>query len=265
MSSHSTSKINQLLRSWPHATVALANWLKLQGVYQQLAQRYVESRWIERVGFGAYIKAGDLVSWAGALFAIQQHAKLPIHVAAKTALELHGHNHFITTGKKTIIIFGDKSTLLPTWFKKFDWGVKIKYFSPQLFLRSLKIGLTEKNYDSFSIQISSRERAILELLFLVPVHQQYEESKLIFEGLRTLRPQLLQSLLEKCHSIKVKRLFLHLAEATNQPWFEDLNLKKINLGKGKRVIGVGGKFDSKYNISVPIIHDGDTFVMDEIP
>ncbi len=35
------------------------------------------------------------------------------------------------------------------------------------------------------------------------------------EGLTTLRPRLIQSLLEQCRSVKVKRLFTVLAEACN--------------------------------------------------
>ncbi len=95
------------------------------------------------------------------------------------------------------------------------------------------------------------------------VSRWHEEAKLLFEGLRALRPHLVQSLLEACKSIKVKRLFLHLADATGQPWLEDLKVDKIDLGKGKRVIAPGGHFDSKYNISVPKIHDGEAIKEDE--
>ena len=256
MSGAVPSKINRILKLWPSGTVALSSWLEAQGVYQQLAHRYKQTEWFERVGIGAFTRAGDKVEWQGALYAIQTHAYLPIHAGGKTALELHGHTHFVPARRKNISLFGAPRALLPEWFKKKDWGVSIHYSAPRLFSRPFEQGLSEKTYDSFSIRISSRERAILELLYLVPAQQQYEESRLLFEGLRTLRPSLVQSLLEACQSIKVKRLFLHLAEATNQPWFEDLNVTKIDLGKGKRVIAEGGHFDSKYNISVPKIHEG---------
>jgi hypothetical protein len=244
--------------------VALSSWLESHGVYQQLAHRYEQTEWFERVGYGGFIRAGDKVNWQGALYAIQHQANLQIHVSAKTALELHGHTHFVSGGRKNVFIFGASHTLLPTWFKKKDWGVNLRYATPKLFSDPHQ-GISEKNYDSFSIRISSRERAILELLYLVPAQQQYEESKLLFEGLRTLRPNLVQSLLEACKSIKVKRLFLHLAEATNQPWLDELMPAKIDLGKGKRVIAEGGRFDSKYQISVPKIHEGGTNDSEEGP
>jgi hypothetical protein len=257
------SKINQVLKTWPHGTVALSSWLESQGVYQQLAHKYEQTGWFERVGHGAFVRSGEKVSWQGALYAIQTQAGLPIHAAAKTALEIQGITHFVAAGRKRLFLFGPAGTALPSWFKKKDWGVIIRYATPELFLGALDQGLTEKSYGDFSIRTSSLERAILELLYFVPAQQQYEESKQLFEGLRALRPNLVQSLLETCNSIKVKRLFLHLAEETNQPWFEDLKLAKIDLGKGKRVIAGGGRFDSKYSISVPIIREGETLDAEE--
>jgi tRNA-binding EMAP/Myf-like protein len=57
-------------------------------------------------------------------------------------------------------------------------------------------------------------------------------------------------LLENCNSIKVKRLFLFLAESYQHPWLKKINRAKIDLGQGKRVIVKGGKLDSKYQITV---------------
>jgi hypothetical protein len=265
MSGALTSKINQILKLWPRGTVALSSWLESQGVYQQLAHKYEQTQWFERVGYGAFVRSGDKVDWQGALYAIQTHASLPIHAAAKTALELHGITHFVAAGRRNLFLFGAPRAALPSWFKKKDWGVTIRYATPELFSGPHDQGITEKTYGDFSIRVSSLERAILELLYLVPAQQQYEESKQLFEGLRALRPSLVQSLLENCKSIKVKRLFLHLAEATGQSWFEDLKIAKIDLGKGKRVIAEGGHFDSKYNISVPKIHEGGTLEAEEGP
>ncbi len=74
------------------------------------------------------------------------------------------------------------------------------------------------------------------------------------EGLKTLRPAVVQELLEKTASIKVKRLFMHFAEKFNHPWLKHLDLEQVDFGKGKRVIAKGGQFDSKYNISVPKVN-----------
>jgi hypothetical protein len=113
------------------------------------------------------------------------------------------------------------------------------------------LGLTQKETGAFSIKVSAPERAMMEILYLVPRRESYEEAKLLMEGLSTLRPELVQALLMNCSSVKVKRLFMHLAETCNLPWVTKLDTGKVNFGKGKRVVVKGGHFDSKYNISVP--------------
>ena len=76
----------------------------------------------------------------------------------------------------------------------------------------------------------------MEMLSLIPKGQSFDEALRITEGLTTLRSQLVQNLLEECNSVKVKRLFLFMAEKHEHQWFNELNLEKINLGSGKRVI-----------------------------
>jgi hypothetical protein len=71
------------------------------------------------------------------------------------------------------------------------------------------------------------------------------------EGLNNLSPKLVQSLLENCQSIKVKRLFLYMAEKAKHPWLTYLDITKIDLGKGKRSIVKSGAFIEKYGITVP--------------
>jgi hypothetical protein len=71
------------------------------------------------------------------------------------------------------------------------------------------------------------------------------------EGLTNLRPKKIQELLEQCSSIKVKRLFLYMAEKAGHQWMQFLNVPKLNLGKGARTIVRGGVYVSKYDISIP--------------
>jgi hypothetical protein len=71
------------------------------------------------------------------------------------------------------------------------------------------------------------------------------------EGLTNLRPKNIQELLEQCSSIKVKRLFLYMAEKAGHQWMPFLNVQDLNLGKGARAIVRGGVYVSKYDISIP--------------
>ena len=156
-------------------------------------------------------------------------------------------------GAKQVILLSEPNVRIPKWlFIKEAWKVGFKVHATSLFLEdSLNLGIVEKPIDGITISLSSPERAVLEMLYLVPNKQSFDEVVLVMEGLRQLRPKVVQQLLEKCKSIKVKRLFLHLAERFQHPWLVDLELKKIDLGHGKRVIGDGGSYDPKYQISVP--------------
>jgi hypothetical protein len=71
------------------------------------------------------------------------------------------------------------------------------------------------------------------------------------EGLNNLPPKQVQALLEDCQSVKVKRLFLYMAEKANHSWFKQLDLSKLDLGSGKRSIVKSGVLIDKYGITVP--------------
>jgi hypothetical protein len=42
-----------------------------------------------------------------------------------------------------------------------------------------------------------------------------------------------------------------LAEKQAHPWFKQLDLTRVSLGSGKRMIVAGGRLDPKYLITVP--------------
>ena len=77
------SKVNQLLKQWPPGTVAASPWLVRQGVSRQLARRYTASGWLQPLGRGAFIRAGEpALEWFGALYALQTQLGLTVHPAA---------------------------------------------------------------------------------------------------------------------------------------------------------------------------------------
>ena len=113
------------------------------------------------------------------------------------------------------------------------------------------LGLVNFEEKNFPIRIASPERAILECLFLAPDKLDLVECYQIMEGLTNLRPNLMQELLEGCTSIKVKRLFLYLADKAGHQWLSFIDNSKISLGKGDRSVVKGGVYISEYRISVP--------------
>lgn len=242
-------KINSLLKVQPSGIVYLTSWLTQNGFSNQLLDKYKNSNWLTSVGTGAMIRSGDNVGYEGAIYALQQQAGLFVHPAGKTALSLLGKAHYLELSPKKAVVFGGKDEKLPTWCKTHDWGIQLDYYSSS-FLPA-DIGLVEVELKTFSIQVSSAARAILECLFLAPKNQELVECYQLMEGLNNLRPNLVQNLLETCNSIKVKRLFLFLAEKANHSWVKHLNIEKIDLGSGKRSIVKNGVYNPKYKITIP--------------
>ena len=66
------------------------------------------------------------------------------------------------------------------------------------------------------------------------------------DGLTTLRLEVVQSLLEECTSVKVKRMFLYLADLSAHPWRSELKDAQIKLGSGKGVLVPEGRLDQRY-------------------
>jgi hypothetical protein len=101
------------------------------------------------------------------------------------------------------------------------------------------------------LKISNPARALMECLSQCPDKFPLIEGYEIMENLLTLRPSAVQTLLEQCKSVKVKRLFLYFAEKVGHSWFEDLDTSKVELGKGVRRIVPNGKYVSKYELMLP--------------
>ena len=243
------TKINKLLKSWPSGTVGLTVWLEKEDVSRQLQRHYQKSGWFESLGRGVFQRVGDTVDWLGALYAMQKQADLPVHAGGRTALGLQGQTHYLELNAQTAQLFAPRKTLLPTWFKNHDWGLKPELHNTDFLPASA--GLVDVEHKLFTVKASGAARAVMECLYLAPEKFDLVEVYQIMEGMGTLRPATVQHLLEQCASIKVKRLFLYMAEKAGHAWMKHLDLGKINLGKGKRSFAQHGVYISKYEITVP--------------
>jgi hypothetical protein len=101
------------------------------------------------------------------------------------------------------------------------------------------------------LALSTPERAFLELLDEVPDRESFDHADKLMDGLLDLRPQHLQTLLETCKSVKVKRLFFFFADRHDFAWLHHLDRARVDLGKGKRMLVRGGRLDPVYQITVP--------------
>ena len=251
MSTEKKSKINYLLNTHPKGTVLLSSWLLEQGYSHDLQKRYKKSGWFESIGTGALIRSGEQVDYLGGVYALQSQLGLSVHPAGKTALSLLGKTHYLEFMTKKALLFGGSGEKLPSWFKGYLWDVEVDYQMAGFLPKAL--GLTTLELNHFSIKISGEARAVMECLYRSPEKQSLEEIYEIMEGLNMLRPDQVQKLLEQCRSVKVKRLFLYMAEKIGHDWFDYLDLNKVDLGKGKRSLVKQGTYVDKYQITVPKI------------
>lgn len=249
MSTQNESKLKKMLDQHRQGTVALPKWLEGLGISRELQKSYRKNGWLETVGSGAFKRSGEQLNWQGALYAIQQQAKLPIHAGALTALSQQGLSHYFRMTEETVFLFSPPQTILPRWFKNHSWGYPVQHIKTSLLPGGL--GLTPYEEKNFSITISTPERAILECLYLAPTKLDLVECYHLMEGLSNLRPKLMQELLEQCTSVKVKRLFLYMANKAQHQWLTFVDQKKIDVGKGDRSIVKGGVYNSDFHISIP--------------
>ena len=243
-------KLKNLMDHWPTGQVATSLWLRDMGISTSLTQRYVKSEWIESIGRGAYKKTMDQVEWYAGLASIQKQLTKDVHLGGPTALAIRGKSHYIRYGEERVFIFHEHHVKLPKWFVSYDWGHRIEQVGTSVFPKEL--GLKAMHHEGFEINTAGPERAILECLYLAPKRFDLLECYQILESLRTLRPGIMQELLEKCSSIRVKRLFLYMANKANLPVMDRMELINVNLGTGDRVIVKNGVYDSQYRISIPM-------------
>jgi len=249
MATQNKNKLKRLFKELQPGQVVTSSWLEELGISRNLKKYYLESGWLEPVGRGAYKKPGDVVEWQGALNALQKQEKKEIHVGGLSALTLQGLSHYSRLSYETLYLYGPSNTKLSKWFLDYNW--KYNIFHKQTHFLPDNLAIKELDVRSVPVLVSTPERAILECLLLAPKKIDLTECYQILEGLVNLKPKLLSELLINCKSIKVKRVFLYMAEKANHHWFQFLKTDGINLGSGNRMLVENGVYNAKYLISIP--------------
>jgi hypothetical protein len=244
------TKINRLMQSTPKGLVLLSPWLASEGYPYELQQRYRTGGWLKSIGKGAMVKTGDSLVLSGAITALQKQANRHVHVGGRSALELLGLAHYLQINSQETTVFVKSKTSLPLWFTNNQWDTNPKIFTVSLFKES-ETGLSDFQDGELTMNISNAARAMMECLSLCPNQFPFTEAYELMEGLTTLRPIQVQTLLEQCKSVKVKRLFLYFAERTGHNWFKHINTKQIDLGSGVRSLANDGAFAAKYQLVLP--------------
>jgi hypothetical protein len=207
------SLIRPLHTELPHGAPFDVATLATKGVSAKQAARYVESGWLIRLGQGVYAFPSDKLDVLGCILLLQKKVT-GLHVAGKSAMALHGVRHNVRV-RETWVLWGDQRFTLPEWFTA---RIPARYIHSKLFdWRHLSLNqdtITTPVGNLEHLKVSVPERAVLEMLSEVGIHQDLEEARNLFDGLRNLRTDVLGELLSCCTSVKTVRLFLFWARET---------------------------------------------------
>lgn len=244
------TKIQQILEANPSLNVLFGEWLAGQGLDAKGQHSYMKSGWLNRLSRGVYALQGSTPTLYNAVSAYNTQLDKHCIVGAYTALELRGYSHYLSMGRPTAFLFTSKDDKLPAWMLQLEWDMGIKYMTTS-FLGDDRKGVESLDVNGNILLVSSPERAILECLNLPDSSASLLDIYYIMESLTTLRPKLVQTLLEACTSQKVKRLFVYMAEKSGHSWFKALDIEKIQLGKSRYMVVSTGKYIAKYNLTIP--------------
>ncbi len=248
------TKLKSLLKLWPRGAVLTTPHLHKLGYSDDQLAKYKQSDWLGAVGHGAYFRTDDgPPAIEAGIAAMRTQLGLMLHVGGRSALE-HTSSTNQVPFRQVSTLYGAPGTRLPKWFRTFEWSAPHYYYTTNLFNGDEESAITwETDYSRSPIAFpcSTRERAMLERL--LPVKDEVDlEDRLNDMYLQSeFSPAVVQALLEKCTSVKVKRVFLFLADQAQQPWFTKLDLSRINLGSGIRQIARrDGMVNKRFKITV---------------
>jgi hypothetical protein len=179
-----------------------------------LAHHYLKSGWLVRLGRGVFMFPNDTLRRDDCLNFLSNRVA-GFHVGGKTALAWRGVRHNLPA-REPLSLWGEGKTRLPDWFQNL---FPSRYTARNPFSQLPKnFALQPLPETPDGVLVSTPERALLELLSEVGVHQGVEETRNIMEGARSLRSEELATLLKHCRRVKVVRLCVHWAGELDLPW-----------------------------------------------
>ena len=248
MSVFHRTKINRLLTSISVSGLIFSKWLGKNGYSAQLQKKYRDAGWLTGLCKGVMYRPGVQLLAYSAIASYNRQLDGQIRVAAISALEYAGFNHYVPMGKPILTVALKKGEHSPIWMESDIFDMTFRPYT----INSIKAIATTKIEDSHGIlYISAPEQAFLECLALAPKYYGYMDLYYIMEQLTTLRADVLQELLMHTSNNRIKRMFLYMAEKAGHYWFYELNLEAIDLGTSKQQIVYNGVYNAKYRITIP--------------
>ncbi|WP_422137886.1 type IV toxin-antitoxin system AbiEi family antitoxin domain-containing protein [Endozoicomonas sp. ALC020] len=249
-----SSKINWLINHTSPGSLVLQQWLTENGIRYSLAQKYAKSGWLKRLSSGVYYRpepSGKIKpDWPDALQALTQQLQLPIHLAGLSSLTHQGLSHYLQLNSEQVWVGTRSKQILPKWFREFSE-------QPWLYSGNQKLcELTDKDFTTVTVKgkelrASRPELAAYEVVDAIGKNIRFEHAAELFQGLVNLSPRKVQSLLNRSNAVQTNRIFLFLSDYYGHQWFGRLDESQIQLGSGKRQVVTNGRFDERYQITVP--------------
>ena len=253
----------------PYGFLVDSAWLSSHGINMDSIEYYLNQGYLERVCRGVYRRpipdtsqrfstSSKEVSPGIAILSLQWILKYQVHVGGESALSLFYCTDYELFDTVQFYLYGST----PAWLKHVPVAAEFRLRNSSLFgndITGIFAGLIRGKFplwgspQRWPLKVSSEERATLELLNELPHRVSFSYVDQIFRRLGGLRPKELMDLLDRCLSVKVRRLFCVFAERHQHYWWKKMDLSCLDLGSGVRVLPASenGKFLQKYGIYVP--------------
>lgn len=229
-------------------------WLTQHGIGYSLAQKYVASGWLRKLAPGVYVRpvAGTTPApnWADALQALTEQLNLPVHLAGLSSLAQQGLSHYLSLGQEAVWVGVRNRQSLPKWFRELP-GQDQRYCTNTKLTDLAADDFTLLTVDGRKVKASKPELAAYEVADAVGDFISFEHAAELFQGLVNLSPRRAQALLERSRAVQTNRVFLFLSHQCGHQWVKRLDESRVTLGSGKRQIVPNGRYDERYQITVP--------------
>lgn len=182
-----------------------------------------------------------------------QRCGIDLHAGGPTAMALQGFRELLpdASGGMPVVLYGHGR--LPTWFAQVKVREAFRVSRFELLPKAPRAGLVQAPWGpwDWTLWTSAPERALLEMLAMVPDPIGFELVDKVFRAASNLDPAQLNTLLGWSRHVQVNRLFLWFADRHAHWWNAQLQRERIFTGSGKRQVARGGKLDRRYQITVP--------------
>lgn len=230
MATTTKSKLNALYTLLAAGSPITSAQLTSMGISADLAVHYARSGWLKRLARGVYYRPGETLLLHPSLVVLERQIA-GIHVGGKTALDWYGVRQYVSQ-QAVLHLYGWVTARLPDWFVR---HFPAEYHRKRLFDEAPEqmLGVDRFENRNGAPQVSTPERALLELLDEVGVRQPLQEAREIAEGTYSLRAEVLMDLLKRCTSVKTVRLCLSLGRELLLPWAGKLDAAALPRGSAR--------------------------------